>query len=49
MVNYIKFGFTGMPPLSIYDRFSNYPIELAVRYAEKVFGITPVYRDIEKI
>jgi len=49
MVNYIKFSFTDMPPLSIDDRFSNYPIEQTVRYAEKVFGITPIYLNIEKL
>ncbi|HHU49838.1 MAG TPA: hypothetical protein GXZ37_08990 [Clostridiales bacterium] len=49
MVNYIKFSFTEMSPLSIDDRFSNYPIEQAVRYAEKVFDITPIYLNIEKL
>jgi hypothetical protein len=49
MVNYIKFFFTDAPPLLIDDRFLNYPIEEAVRYAEKVFGITPAYHDIAKL
>jgi hypothetical protein len=49
MVNYIKFIFTDMPPLSIDDRFSNYPIELAVSYAKEVYGITPIYLNIEKL
>lgn len=49
MVNYIQFSFADAPPLLIDDRFFIYPIEQAVRYAERVFGITPAYKDIAKL